>query len=392
MTGERLKVLHCIYDDPGNPWVGGGGARRVFDLYHHLESDVDATIATGSWPGAQSGSVDGLRVRRLGMSGTYLLSRLTYAMAASRLLSSAAYDVAVVDHSAYAPVVIPRGRPVGITVHHLTGPVAAARWGHIAGGVLARMEQSTIGRARVVSATSEATARALRTFVSPGTSIVPVSSGVPDHLFRLVRHEEPFVLYLGRLDASQKGLDVLLDAFALVLHVKPDAKLRIAGRGPHEAALRARARALGIQSSVQFLGPVSDDERDVLFSSAACQVVPSRFEGFGIAAAEALAAGVPLIVSDDPSLVEIVGADGAAGRISPRGDARGLSSEILNVISDRAMRVRLSVSGRIRAERYRWEAVAAEHLHYLRQIVRADDRRAPSIVRESMHVSSPSPE
>jgi glycosyltransferase involved in cell wall biosynthesis len=180
------------------------------------------------------------------------------------------------------------------------------------------------------------------------------------------------------LDESQKGLDVLLDAFAIVLGVKPDAQLRIAGRGPHETALRARAQALGIQSSVQFLGAVTDAQRDVLFASAACQVMPSRFEGFGIAAAEALAAGVPLIVSDDPSLVEIVGADGVAGRVSPRGDARALSAEILSLISDRDMRERLSVSGRIRAERYRWDAVAVEHLGYLRQIIRANDNRAPS--------------
>jgi len=367
---SRLRVLHCIYDDPANPWVGGGGSRRAFDLYRHLRDDVDATILTGNYPGASSEPVDGIQVIRAGAAQPYAWSRVTYAAAASRMLRSLDYDVAVVDHSAYTPIVIPRDRAVGTIVHHLTGPVARERWGAASGAALGWMERRLVARSRVFSATSAASKSALEQFIEEDATIMRVSSGVSDHLFDLRRHDDGFVLYIGRLDVKQKGIDVLLDAFAIVARRAPAATLRIAGRGPDDAWLRARVESLGIGSAVRFLGGVSDAVRDDLLAGAAFQVVPSRFEGFGIAAAEALAAGVPLIVSDDPALVEIVQ---DCGRVVARDDARALAEAMLALLGDDEGRRRLSVAGRASAERFRWNAVARAHLEFLLRVRSAHD-------------------
>jgi glycosyltransferase involved in cell wall biosynthesis len=364
----RLRVLHCCYDDPDNPWVGGGGARRVFDLYRHLGDRVDATIATGSYPGARASDRDGLRVCRLGLPRPYALSRFTYTVAAARLLRRGGYDAAVVDYSAYAPVRIPRDRAVGITVHHLTGPVGRARWGSAIGSVIDRNERATLRGARIVSATSAATAQALRSIVGGATRIVRVASGVDDRFFAIERRSGNYVLYVGRLDASQKGVDLLLDAWAQVPE-ELRARLVIVGRGPDEALLKARAASLGVVGSVEFAGAISNEARNALMAGAACQVVPSRFEGFGIAAAEALAAGVPLVVSDDPALLEIAG-EGAAVTV-PREDPAALAKAIAQLLRDPSMRALLTRRARQRAEEFRWPAVAEAHLAYLCEIVAA---------------------
>jgi glycosyltransferase involved in cell wall biosynthesis len=372
MSATRLRVLHCIYDDPDNPWVGGGGSRRAFDLYRHLRDDVDATMLTGNHPGASTAPIDGIRVIRAGARQPYAWSRLTYAAAASRALRTSDYDVAVVDHSAYTPIVIPRDRPVGIILHHLTGPVAAERWGVAPGAMLGWLERTLVRRSRVFSATSAASVAAIEPFVRGDAIIARVSSGVSDHLFDLQRHDEGYALYIGRLDIKQKGIDVLLDAFAMLVRRVPGATLRIAGRGPDDAWLRERSTSLGIAGAVRFLGAVTDTERDDLLAGAAFQVVPSRFEGFGIVAAEALAAGVPLIVSDDPALVEIVQEPApGAGVVVPRGDARALAGAMLSLLADGEARHRLSRTGRERAERFRWHVVAGEHLEFLRRVLRA---------------------
>jgi glycosyltransferase involved in cell wall biosynthesis len=367
----RLRVLHCIYDDPSNPWVGGGGARRVFDLYRHLAGDVDATILSGRFPGARDEIVDGIRVRRVGAEAPYAWSRLSYAAAASRALREAAYDVALIDHSGYAPVVVPRDRPVGMVVHHLAGPGAVERWGALGGPSLAALERRLLRRARWFSATSRATAEQLATFLPPAAQVFQITSGVPDALFDCPRMDQGYVLYVGRMDARQKGLDVLIDAFASVVRENPGARLRLVGRGPDTDALHARAAALGIAGAVDFLGPVSDAERDALMAGAAMQVLPSRFEGFGIAAAEALAAGVPLIVSSTPALVEMVtplGPGSEVGRVVPVDDTAALADAILYLLSRAGERARLSVAGRAAAERFRWGDVASRHREFLEHI------------------------
>src|SRR5688572_23081455 len=111
-----MRVLHCIYDDPQNPWVGGGGTVRVFELYRRLAPRLARVeVVTGSWPGATDEVIEGVHYRRLGARRPYLWSRLTYARAATRLLARGNYDAAVFDFSTYTPLEIPRDRPVGIT-------------------------------------------------------------------------------------------------------------------------------------------------------------------------------------------------------------------------------------------------------------------------------------
>ena len=131
-----LRVLHCIYDDLANPWVGGGGAVRVREIYRRLAGEVEATVATGSFPGARDQTIDGIEYVRLGASAPYAWSRATYSLAAERLLRRASFDAAVLDFSVYAPVRVPRHGPVGMTVHHLTGPSAVARWGAGPGAII----------------------------------------------------------------------------------------------------------------------------------------------------------------------------------------------------------------------------------------------------------------
>ncbi|HEU0301284.1 MAG TPA: glycosyltransferase family 4 protein [Longimicrobium sp.] len=367
-----LRVLHVIYDDPANPWVAGGGAVRVFELYRHLRGRVDATVATGNYPGARDEAADGVRTIRLGARGPYAWSRLTYAAAANRLLRTAEYDAAVFDFSTYTPILVPTDRPAGITVHHVSGPTARERWGPALGPAIGTLERTMIRRAARLSATSLAT-RALLERIAPGVPIDMVYAGVPDDLFTLPRQPEDWLLYFGRLDVFQKGLDTLLEAFVLLLRGRPNLELRIAGRGKDAERVSAMVRELGIEKNVRMLGPVSEDERRALFAGAAVGLMPSRFEGFGMVAAEAMAAGVPLVAAAAGSLPEVVDAPRGGVTVAP-GDPRALAEAVARLLDDPAGRDALSASARASAERFRWDAVAADHLGFLQNI--AQGRRA----------------
>jgi glycosyltransferase involved in cell wall biosynthesis len=368
-----VKVLHCIYDHPDNPWVGGGGAMRAFEIYRRLAGRVDVVVASGRFPGASDGVRDGVRYEFLGAPSTYALSRATYAAAANRLLRSASYDVAVFDFSVYTPVFVPRHRPVGITVHHLTGSRLEARWGRALGGSLRRLERSMIRRARRLAATSRATVNELASLAAPGTPIDVVGAGVDDALFALPRSERDYILCFGRLDVEHKGLDTLLRAFRRISERHPRLGLCIAGRGRDVELVRRLAQDEGVADRVEITLAVSERERNELLSGALLQIMPSRFEGFGIAAAETLAAGVPLVATAVGALPEVTG---GAAILVPPDDPEAIAAAASKILDDADERGRLSARGRDVAKAHDWSVVADAHAAFLSRLAAGAEETA----------------
>lgn len=172
-----------------------------------------------------------------------------------------------------------------------------------------------------------------------------------------------YVLAVGGIEPRKGALD-LLESFALL--GDPDLRLVIAGGETlfdyreYRHQWEKRARELGIDPVV--LGPVEDEELPGLFAGAVAFVLPSTKEGFGMAAMEALAAGVPVVVRDLPVLREIFG--GVARLASdPIEFARGIREHADN--PDAASRE----TGRALARSYTWEAAARAHLRFYESLV-----------------------
>lgn len=158
------------------------------------------------------------------------------------------------------------------------------------------------------------------------------------------------LVFVGRL-VPEKGLDVLLSAMNLALRSGMDLHLSVVGSGPEEAALRAQADPL--RGRVTWLGTVGRAAVGAQLVAAHCLVVPSRREGLGLVALEALAHGRPVIASRVGGLVEAV-EDGVDGLLVTAGDERALA--------DALRRLPLSPpSGKVLGL-HRPEAVAAEHI------------------------------
>lgn len=147
----------------------------------------------------------------------------------------------------------------------------------------------------------------------------------------------PNVLAVGR-HVAQKGFDLLLRAWALVLRALPDARLRIVGDGPLRAATERLAQELGVQSSIEWLAPTEHIEGR--FREAAVFVLPSRYEGMPLALLEAQAMGVPAVAFDCPTgPAEIITTD--TGRLVPAGDVDGLALALVSLLRTPALRERM---------------------------------------------------
>ena len=170
----------------------------------------------------------------------------------------------------------------------------------------------------------------------------------------------PTILFLGRLE-KRKGFQYLLEAFARVRMLIPDARLLVAGAYSKEdkEPFVLQARRDGIRG-VQFIGYVPEDLKPQLFHSCDVCCAPSTgFESFGIVLLEAMAAGRPLVASNIPGY-RCVMTDGREGLLVEPGDPDALATALIRLLRDPELRARMGAQGKETARNFAWEKVAAQ--------------------------------
>lgn len=167
------------------------------------------------------------------------------------------------------------------------------------------------------------------------------------------------VLFLSRLD-PKKGLDRLMDAFAEVKRGRSGALLVIAGEGEEGFVreLKHRAETLGIAQDILWTGFLDGEDKLAALAAAKVFVLPSYSENFGIAAVEALAAGVPTVLTTGVGIADDVQQNNAGVVVSP--NAAEIASGIERFLSDPVLASRVSSNGRQLARaRYSLDAMGA---------------------------------
>ncbi|NMB13135.1 MAG: glycosyltransferase family 4 protein [Firmicutes bacterium] len=185
---------------------------------------------------------------------------------------------------------------------------------------------------------------------------------------RYAADNEQIIYYVGRL-VHEKGVDTLIETVPRVLARHNQAKFVIAGKGPAEFALRERAHRLGVSQSVYFAGFVDDLTRNRLYACADVAVVPSLYEPFGIVALEAMAAGVPVVVSDTGGLSEVVRHAQNGLRAYP-GNAQSLADNILAYLDapEFAQFIKRQAAREVR-EIYDWSLIAQKTLEVYGEVL-----------------------
>jgi glycogen synthase len=271
----------------------------------------------------------------------------------------------------------PAGRYSVIHVHDWFGTVGATRLaerfhlplvltihsteydrslGHPWSEILAR-EQRGIDRAdRIIAVSRHLKEQLVTRYGAPADKVRVIYNAVrpTGRLAPLARHRR-IVLYLGRL-AAMKGVDTFLKAAARVAVTERDALFVVAGEGPEFPRLLALAVHLGISERVLFLGKVTDEERTLLLEATSVFVLPSVVEPFGIAALEAMAAGVPAIVSKTSGVAEVT-----EGMFTVDfWDVEEFASRIAELLAYPTLRQAMGEAGRVSATREGWDERARQ--------------------------------
>jgi glycosyltransferase involved in cell wall biosynthesis len=174
--------------------------------------------------------------------------------------------------------------------------------------------------------------------------------------------DRPVVLCISQ-KRSHKNLGRLIEAVAEL-----DAVLVLPGSPTvHEEELRRRAAALGVIDRVRFLEWLAQDQLEGLYRLAACFVLPSFEEGFGLPLLEAMGRGVPVCCSDASSLPEVVG---DAGLLFDPHDVGSVRGAIARLLGDRELAARLAARGAERASTFTWSRTAEATLEVYRRAIR----------------------
>jgi len=229
-------------------------------------------------------------------------------------------------------------------------------------------ERANLTGAALLHATSEDEARAL---ASLGPPVALIANGVaaravqPADIERLreraaLTAEDEAVTFLGRLHPI-KRLDLLAAAFVAVRRQRPHARLVIAG--PDEGGHRRTIEPLlaEVADSVRWLGPVNDDDKWALLATSRLLVQCSDSESFGLGVAEALAAGLAVVVTDRGPWRDLASA--GCGAVVAH-DARAIAAGIERVLADPAAAAAMGARARDWAgRRFGWDEIAAEMIH-----------------------------
>ncbi len=188
------------------------------------------------------------------------------------------------------------------------------------------------------------------------------------------------IVAVGR-NHAKKGFELLLRAMSKVVAEEPGTRLSVAGEGTE--LLETLARELGLVDEVEFLGrippkgtPVSAEhpmpvELAKLLGGADLFVSPSLVEGFPLVNVEAMAAGLPLVLTDISGNREVVGSgDGENGLLVPAGDAGALAEAIVALIRDPERRGRMGLCSASMAKAYDWGEIARRHVEVYRGVLR----------------------
>ena len=173
----------------------------------------------------------------------------------------------------------------------------------------------------------------------------------------------PYLLYVGTAK-RHKNLATLLLAHAGARDDRGHGLPELVLAGPTRAELQANGVTVG--PGVTVLGRVADGRLPSLYSGAAAVAVPSRYEGFGLTALEAMAFGAPVVVADSPGLRDTVG-DAAA--LVPPDEPAAWADALARAAADPALRAALIERGRQRAARYRWDDAADSYLALYREVL-----------------------
>lgn len=362
-----MRILHLDSDDIDNP-LGGGQPVRTFEVNRRLAQSHDVTVFTATYAGAGRRLLrQGVRYRRLGVNIPCLgLSpHLSFLASLPFTVPRTPHDILVEEFTPPVGFAMPR-LWARAPVVHIVQWFSFASWEQMYRLPFTRWMRALARRGGPRRFIVQSMAMQ-RTFaeLAPGSDIRCIPCGVsPSAFIPPTGRPGDYALYLGRIEADQKGLARLLDVWN---EAARDVPLVLAGEGPDSEALRTSIARMGLTGRISLAGRVAGEAKNALLRDCRFMVIPSRAETFGIVALEAMAAAKPVVAFDIPHLNEVVRP--RWGMLAPDGDTRAFGRAVRTLWDSPETTAALGRAGLEAARGRTWDVVAAQQESFYQDVL-----------------------
>jgi len=372
MTRAR-KSIHLViidFDDIRNPLLNAGQARSTYETGKRLASRGHRVeIVSSRYPGYQDRNELGMEYKHIGLGSNCLrLNNIVFFPAV--FLAAKKFKADIILECFTAPISA-LFTPWATDIPVIAKPTSfeAGRFRQIYHLPFDFIERIGCRYYRYFAAGNATDEEKMRGY-NPDISIRLVPEGVSEEYFSIQHKKPQHLLYLGRIDIGQKGLDMLVSAYAKIKD-RIGLPLVIAGHGPDDAKLASLIKKHGLEQCVAAVGPAYGEKKYRLLSEAAFVVLPSRREGFCLFALEALAAGLPIVSFDIPGLSWIT-AD-CSEKANPF-DIGEFALKLLAYALDEKRRFLAGRQASALARDYSWDKVADKMEDFFYEVLSAENK------------------
>ncbi|GEM_PF-549301 len=359
-----MNIIFLDFDDIENPLLNAGQARATWEVATRLvKKGHRVQVITSRFPGYKDRNSENIIYTHIGLGSRHIkLNNIFYLLCLPFMVRKLRADIII---ESFIPPFSVCFSPLftSIPVVGLPSMFAAAEFAKKYNLPFHWVEKLGIKIYKYLLPYSDVDSGKAKK-LNPTIDYHIVPEGVSKEYFQIKHQESKFILFLGRLDVAQKGIDLLLEAYATIKD-KIGYPLVIAGHGSDEGKIRSLIDKLDLTDKVKLIGGVYGQKKFQVIANALFVAFPSRHEEMSLWSLEALAAGLPLVHFDIPEEKWI--SSEVSFKARPF-DIQDYADKLLEATNSTVL-LRKQAAARSFARQFSWDKVASEFEKYFEYVL-----------------------
>ena len=298
---KKQTLVFLDFDDIKNPLLAAGQARATVEVGKRLvEKGFEVISICSKYPGYKDRVENGIYYKHIGIGTNNIkLNNIFYILSIPWIVKSLKCDLIIECFTAPISTLM---SPLWTKIPVIAIPTSfeADRFSQLYHFPFDKVERFGMKHYKYFLPYTKHMEEKFKK-VNPKVITEIIPEGVGKEFFKIKKRTPKHILYLGRFDVGQKGIDLLLEAYAKIKH-QSKYPLVIAGKGPDENNIKKLIKEYSLLNKVKVQGAAYGEKKAKLLSESLFVLMPSRHEGFSLFALEALASGNPLVGFDIPGL------------------------------------------------------------------------------------------